>query len=356
MVESLMVPGKKSSRESTINERAQHFLKVLIERYIQDGEPVGSRTLARDSGLELSPATIRNVMSDLEDMGLIHSPHTSAGRVPTVSGYRMFVDSLITLKPLEAASIKQLRSGLISDSDPKMLVESASQLLSGLTHMAGVVMIPRRNQVVFRQIEFLPLSGKRVLTILVTREGEVHNRVIETKKSYTPSELEQAANLLNNHYTGRCIEDMHRRLVKEMEETKDSMNRIMANALEMAEKVLEPNESGDYVMAGQTNLMDFNDLAQMNLLRKLFDSFTEKHELLQLLDASMKANGVQIFIGEESGYQNLDHCSLVTAPYEVDERIAGVLGVVGPTRMAYDRVIPIVDITAKLLGAALKPR
>jgi len=348
---------KKAFVEPMITERAQYFLKVLIERYIRDGEPVGSRTLSRDSGLDLSPATIRNVMSDLEDLGLVASPHTSAGRIPTVSGYRLFVDSLLTLIPLESTEVSELREKLAGESDAKNLVESASRVLSGLTHMAGVVMVPRREQVVFRQIEFLPLSGNRVLTILVTREGDVHNRIIETRKAFSPAQLQQAANLLNQHYAGEGLEEMHRLLVAEMEEARNQMNRIMVRALEMAEQVIDTSsDSDDYVMAGQTNLMDFNELAQMGRLRSLFDSFTQKHELLHLLDESMRAEGVQIFIGEESGYQPLDHCSLVAAPYEINDQVAGVLGVIGPTRMAYDRVIPIVDITAKLLGAALKPR
>jgi len=351
------VTVKKVSSELSVNERAQHLLKVLIERYIQDGEPVGSRTLSRDSGLDLSPATIRNVMADLEDLGLVSSPHTSAGRVPTASGYRMFVDTLVTLKPLEAGKIKQLETGLYTSADPKILVESASKLLSRLTHMAGLVMIPRRKQLTFRQIEFLPLSSKRLLTILVTTEGEVHNRVIDVRKSYTASQLVQFANMLNQHYSGLSMEDMHQRLVREMEQARKDMNQIMAQALEMAEQVIDPEISGDdYVMAGQTNLMDFNDFSQMNKLRELFDSFTEKNEILHLLDGSMLAEGVQLFIGEESGYRALDQCSLVTAPYQVDSKVAGVLGVVGPTRMAYDRVIPIVDITAKLLSTAMQTR
>jgi heat-inducible transcriptional repressor len=348
---------KQKSGDTPVNERAQHFLKVLIERYIRDGEPVGSRTLARDSGLELSPATIRNVMSDLEELGLVVSPHTSAGRIPTVSGYRMFVDSLVILKPLESREVSRLRQELEGEAEARRLVASASQLLSGITHMAGVVMVPRREQVMFRQIDFLPLSGNRVLTILVTSDGEVHNRIISTRKAFSPYELQEAANFLNQAYPGEGLEEMRRRLTEAMEDDRNRMNRIMVRALQMAEQVISsPDDEEGYVMAGQTNLMDFDELAQMDRLRNLFDSFTQKHELLHLLDESMRAEGVQIFIGEESGYQPLDHCSLVTAPYEIEDQVAGVLGVIGPTRMAYDRVIPIVDVTAKLLGAALKPR
>ena len=349
--------GRQSSRTGIANERALYFLKVLVERYIREGEPIGSRTLAKDSGLDLSPATIRNVMSDLEEMGFVSSPHTSAGRVPTISGYRMFVDSLITLRPLDSMEVVRLQRDLVGEGDRTRLVQSASNLLSGLTHMAGVVMIPRRDNVRLRQIEFLPMSGTRVLTILVTSDGEVHNRIIETHRVYSRSELEQSANYITRHYAGIALESIHDRLVQEMQDARDDMNKIMTDALAMADQVLESaTEAEDYVISGQTNLMDFDELAQMDRLRQLFNSFTEKQELLHLLDESMRAQGVQIFIGEESGYGPLDACSLVTAPYEIDNKVMGVLGVIGPTRMAYDRVIPIVDVTAKLLGAALKSR
>ncbi len=352
-----VVEQKEVHLEKPVSERAQHFLKVLIERYIREGEPVGSRTLARDSGLDLSPATIRNVLSDLEEMGLVESPHTSAGRVPTVSGYRLFVDTLVTLKPLDSSEVLLLKEEIVGDRQDKLIVESASQMLSGLTHLAGVVMVPRRERVIFRQIEFLPLSGNRVLTILVTMEGEVHNRIIETNKPFSLSQLQEAANVLNQHYAGDELEVIHRKLLEEMDQARSGMNDIMVRALEMAEKVIDSTgENGDCVIAGQTNLMDFDELAQMDRLRSLFDSFNQKQELLHLLDVSMEAKGLQIFIGEESGYGPLDHCSLVTAPYQIDDQVAGMLGVIGPTRMPYDRVIPIVDVTAKLLGAALKSR
>ena len=349
--------SREGSRNGVVNERALYFLKVLAERYIRDGEPIGSRTLAKDSGMDLSPATIRNVMSDLEELGLVASPHTSAGRVPTSSGYRMFIDSLITLKPLDSEEMTRLQRDLVGETDRGSLVQSASRLLSGLTHMAGVVMIPKRDDVRLRQIEFLPMSGTRVLTILVTSSGEVHNRLIDTQRVYSRSELEQSANYITRHFAGVPLEAIHDRLVQEMQEARDGMNRIMSEAMEMADQVLESaREAEDCVISGQTNLMDFDELAQMDRLRELFNSFTEKRELLHLLDESMRAQGVQIFIGDESGYRPLEACSLVTAPYEVDNRVMGVLGVIGPTRMAYDRVIPIVDVTAKLLGAALKSR
>lgn len=347
---------KKRLEKDSIGERAQYFLKVLIERYIADGQPVGSRTLARDAGLDLSPATIRNVLADLEDMGLVASPHTSAGRVPTVSGYRLFVDSLLTVKPLATMEIGQLRQQLDLQHEPANLLESASTMLSGFTRMAGVVMLPRRERITLRQIEFLPLSGNRVLTILVTQKDEVHNRIISTKRVYTPAELTQAANLLNQTFCGKTLDAMRKKLFEDIQKTRGDLDRTMARAVEMAGQVFQTNEcdGSDCLISGQTNLMDFEDLSDMTSLRHLFDAFAEKHEILHLLDQCMQAEGVQIFIGEESGYQHFDNCSVVTAPYQVDNEVAGVLGVIGPTRMAYDRVIPIVDVTAKLLGAALK--
>ena len=348
---------KKTLDENVLGERAQYFLKVLIESYIAEGVPVGSRTLARDAGLDLSPATIRNVMADLEELGLVAAPHTSAGRVPTISGYRLFVDSLLTVKPLANLEIGQLREQLDLEQEPSNLLESASNMLSGLTRMAGVVMLPRRDRIAFRQIEFLPLSGNRVLVILVTSEDEVHNRIIHTKRSYSRAELEQAANYLNHTFTGHTLDSMRKKLFQDMRETRADLDRIMARAVAMAGQVFETEESGsDCLISGQTNLMGFDDLGDMARLRQLFDAFAEKHEILHLLDQCMQADGIQIFIGEESGYQHFDNCSVVTAPYEVDNEVAGVLGVIGPTRMAYDRVIPIVDVTAKLLGAALKQR
>lgn len=347
--------------ENAISERAQHFLKVLIERYIRDGHPVGSRTLAKDAGLDLSPATIRNVMADLEDLGFVASPHTSAGRVPTVSGYRLFVDSLLSLKPLDKALLRQLQQTLDTREAPSGLVDSASRLLSNLTHLAGVVMVPKHNQVKVRQIEFVPLSDVRVLTVIVTSAGEVYNRIIETSRVFNRSELEQLSNYITGHYAGNDLAAIRRLVLREMQETKRHLDALMVQALEVASAAFaatdpEKEDQGDFVVAGQTNLMDFDELAQMDRLRSLFDAFTEKQEILHLLDRSLEADGVQIFIGEESGYTTLRDCSVITAPYEVDSEVVGVLGVIGPTRMAYDRVIPIVDITARLLGSALAAR
>ncbi|WP_456404454.1 heat-inducible transcriptional repressor HrcA [Thiolapillus sp.] len=341
--------------EKALNERAQHFLKVLIERYIRDGQPVGSRTLAKDAGMELSPATIRNVMADLEDLGLVTSPHTSAGRVPTVNGYRLFVDSLISLQPVDRQSIKRLRGELEGKEAPQNLIETASRFLSGLTHMAGVVMIPRHDQVIIRELQFVHLSDMRVLAILVTSQGEVLNRIVETSRLFTRSELVQASRFINAHYSGLELEAIKGRIVREMEEHQQDMDKLMREALSIADQALQDeDEEQDYVVSGQTNLMDFDELAQLDRIKMVFDAFTEKQEILHLLDRCSQAEGVQLFIGEESGYGPLDKCSVVTAPYEMDNTVVGVLGVIGPTRMAYDRVIPIVDITAKMLGSALK--
>lgn len=345
------------SVDPAMNERAQYFLKVLIERYIRDGQPVGSRTLARDAGLDLSPATIRNVMADLEDLGFIFSPHTSAGRIPTVPGYRMFVDTLISLQPLDERLQREVERQLDLDESPARLVQSASRLLSSLTHLAGMVMVPKQNQVRVKQIEFIPLSELRVLSVIVTSGGEVFNRVLETSRPFSRAELEQAGNYINRHYGGRALDVVRKQLLGEMQRTRESMDEVMAEAMQMARVAFrEDKKDSDFVLAGQTNLMDFDELAHMDQLRQLFDAFTEKREILHLLDRCLEADGVQIFIGEESGYSTLKDCSVITAPYEIDSEVVGVLGVIGPTRMPYDRVIPIVDITARMLGAALKSR
>ena len=336
-----------------LSERAQVMLRALIERYERDGQPVGSRTLAREAGLELSPATIRNVMSDLEELGFVASPHTSAGRVPTVQGYRFFVDTLLTVQPLDLNSLEQMRLQLESERESRELVESASGLLSGITQLAGVVTLPKHEHALFKRVEFMPLSGNRVLAILVTGEDEVENRILTAEKRHSPAELQQASNYLNELFAGKELEDVRETLLREMQETRSSMNSMMVTAMQMADQVLERNRSEDFVMAGQTNLMGFQELCDIDKLRKLFDAFQQKRDILHLLDQCVHGKGIQIFIGEESGYGMLDECSMVTAPYTVGGRILGVLGVIGPTRMAYDRVIPIVDATARLLGAAL---
>lgn len=334
-----------------LTDRARTLLKILVERYIAEGEPVGSRTLSRHSGLDLSPASIRNIMSDLEEMGFVASPHTSAGRVPTPRGYRFFVDTLLTVRPLDQDALGLLEKQLAPD-DPHKLLSSASTLLSDLTHFAGLVMTPRRNPV-FRQIEFINLSEKRVLLIIVTQEGEVENRVLLTDRPYSQAQLTESANYFNRHFAGRTFDQVRTALKDELGRMRDDMQALMTAALNAGSEALE-GQRESVVVSGSRNLLDVQDLsANMQNLRRLFDAFEQKTSLLALLEQSRNAQGVQIFIGGESDTLPLDECSLVTAPYEVDGQVVGTLGVVGPTRMAYERVVPIVDITAKLLSSAL---
>ncbi len=340
-----------------LNERSLQLLKTLVERYISDGQPVGSRVLSKGSELKLSPATIRNVMADLEDMGLVHSPHTSAGRIPTVSGYRMFVDTLLTYKPLESKDLSRLHEGLSAKEDNGDMIGTASRLLAELTQMAGIVTLPKREQVYLRHIEFLPLSNTRVLVIFVTNEQEVHNKIIRTDKKFSAADLQQSANFINSTYAGRSLQAVREAVLKELKEDQQRMNQGMMDAIKIAQLALEPNgKKEDYVLAGETNLMGFSELSNRDYLKKLFEAFSQKQSVLHLLDQCMKAEGVQIFIGEESGYQAFEQCSLVTSSYSVSDEVVGVLGVIGPTRMAYEKIIPFVDITAKLLGAALNPK
>lgn len=337
-----------------LSERAQILLKTLVERYVVEGQPVGSRALSRYSGLDLSPASIRNIMADLEDMGFIASPHTSAGRVPTARGYRFFVDTLLTIKPLATIEINQLEEQLHAENTQK-LVASVSHILSDLTRFAGVVMTQRRSSG-FRHIEFLRLSDKRILLILVTPEGDVQNRIIFIEKSYTSAELTEAANILNQNYAGLTFEEIKRRIHEELKQLRENMTELMTAALEAGSRAASESAE-EVVISGESNLLGIEELSSnMASLRKLFDLFERKTGLLQLLDISSRAQGVQIFIGGESGLVPLDECSVVTAPYEVDGQVVGTVGVIGPTRMAYERVIPIVDITAKLLSSALAQR
>jgi heat-inducible transcriptional repressor len=345
--------------EEGLNERAQLLLKALIENYIRDGQPVGSRTLSRDSGLSLSSATIRNVMADLEDLGLVASPHTSAGRIPTDKGYRLFVDTLLKLKPLRHEEIEEIERLLRSDAaNGRSLVQTVSQMLSNVTHMAGLVTLPNPNYVALSQIEFIALSENRALAIMVMSNREVQNRVVQLDRYYSTEELRRAANYLNESFAGRSLPDVRAQLVGQLQETRQHMNQLMQDAIQMAQKVFDakPDEGVEYVIAGETNLMGFAELSNVDRLRRLFEAFNEKHDILRLLDSCLRADGIQIFIGQESGYRILDDISVVTAPYTLDNRVVGVLGIIGPTRMAYERVIPIVDLTAKLLGSALNAR
>ncbi len=335
-----------------LNERARALLKTLVERYIEDGQPVGSRALAKASRLELSAATIRNVMADLEELGFIASPHTSAGHVPTPRGYRFFVDSLLKIKPLEQQTITQLE-GQLHAADPQKLVASASQLLSELTAFAGIVRIPKRRSMGFRHVEFLRLSERRLLLIIVTLEGEVENRVIMTVQDYDTSQLSQTAQYLNEHFSGCDFDSIPATLRQELQSLSRDIQTLMTTALEVGGEALRARNDG-YVLSGESRLIQRDDvISNMDQLRRLFDVFEQKTGLLQLLDVSQRAEGVQIFIGGESDLITLDEFSLVTAPYEVDGQVVGPLGVVAPTRMAYERIIPIVDVTARLLSSAL---
>jgi heat-inducible transcriptional repressor len=335
-----------------LNARAQVLLKFLVERYISDGQPIGSRALAKFSGLELSPASIRNIMADLEEMGFIASPHTSAGRIPTARGYRFFVDTLLTIRPLEEGQMNQLE-GQLNPADPQRLVASASQLLSDLTRFAGVVMTPKRRSQSLKHLEFLSLSDKRVLLIMVTSDGDVQNRIIRTDHNYSPSELTQAANYLNQHYVGSTFEEMRTKIQRELEKLHQDMSTLMQAMLAAGSEGMAEQRDA-YVLSGESNLLRVDDLSSnVSNLRKLFEVFEQKTQLMQILNDSSHAPGVKIFIGGESGVVPLDECSVVTAPYEIDGQIVGTVGVIGPTRMAYERVIPIVDVTAKLLSSAL---
>ena len=335
-----------------MDKRAQILLKTLVEHYISDGQPIGSRTLLQHSGLDVSPATIRNVMSDLEQLGFIASPHTSAGRVPTQKGYRLFVDSLLTVQPLGSQAVQQLKSGL-SSPNPNELINSAADMLSQLTQFAGLVMIPKRKRIAFKHLEFLPLSETRILVIIVTSDGNVQNRIILADKPYSSSELTQASNYFNSHYAGQTFEEVQQNLHSELQQMQSDMNRLMSAAMAASSSQAKGDKDG-VIIAGERNLLQVDELStNVTSLRKLFELFERRTSLMQLLDNSQHAEGIQIFIGGESGYLALDECSMITAPYEADGQVVGTLGVIGPTRMAYERVIPIVDVTAKLLSNAL---
>lgn len=338
-----------------LDARARGLLRSLIAQYIRDGEPVGSRTLARHSGLDVSPATIRNIMADLEEVGLVAAPHTSAGRVPTVQGYRVFVDSLLQVQPLGEGDLAQLRAQVSPGAGTQALLNNASQLLSAMSHFVGVVTVPRREQFAFKHIDFVALDPQRVLVILVFTDHEVQNRIITTRRAYTPSELEQTANYLNAHFAGRPLREIHATLLRELRDTRSAMERVLGAAVEVAEHAFDAGDE-DVLLAGQTRLMGVQDLSDVERLRELFEAFARKREILQLLERCIHAQGVRIFIGEETGLASLDACTVVTAPYAADGKVLGVLGVIGPTRMAYERVIPMVQATADLLGAALNPR
>jgi heat-inducible transcriptional repressor len=335
-----------------LDRRAQTLLKTLIERHIVDGTPIGSRSLSKYSGLDLSPASIRNVMSDLEELGLIASPHTSAGRVPTPRGYRLFVDTMLTVQPMALDQHEQMQDKLHPD-EPQRVLSVAANVLSSLSSFAGVVMTPRSSSV-FKQIEFLRLGEKRILLIIVSPSGDVQNRIILTDKDYTPSQLVEAGNYLNVNFAGRDFDEIRSKLTHEISRLRDDITALLHRAVDVSDQTLNEKASETMVISGERNLLSVEGLTDnMVRLRKLFDLFEQKTSLFQLLDESSRAEGVQIFIGGESKLVPIDELTVVTAPYEVNGKVVGTLGVVGPTRMAYERVIPIVDITAKLVGLAL---
>ncbi|HXC59746.1 MAG TPA: heat-inducible transcriptional repressor HrcA [Steroidobacteraceae bacterium] len=345
--------------ESRLNDRAQQLLKVLIESYIREGQPVGSRSLSRDSGMNLSSATIRNVMADLEAFGFVSSPHTSAGRIPTPKGYRFFIDTLLKVQPLEAAAAEKLRREFAGNEDSRGLVSVASQLLSNVTQLAGVVSLHTPQAASLTHIEFLPLSDRRVLAILVFDNRDVENRVVQLDRQIPIEELRRTANALNEQFRGRTVEQVRQDLIDQLSEMREKLNQGMVDTISVAQQVfVDTPRRGDLelVVAGETKLMGFAELGSVEKLRRLFEAFNEKREILQMLDMSLHGQGVQIFIGQESGYQILDDCSVVAAPYRSDDGTVGVIGVIGPTRMAYERVIPVVDLTARLLGSALNSR
>lgn len=349
------MPRPKKSQE--LPERSLFLFKSIVDHFINDGQPVGSRTLARDLGLDLSAATIRNVMSDLEDLGLLHSPHTSAGRIPTARGYRLFVDTLLRVGDLGDEEIQRMAEEMDAVNNMQNLMQRTSSMLSDITHLASVVMLPRIEQSTLNQVEFVSLSDNRILVIFVMSDNEVQNRIIHTARTFSASELEQAGNYLNKMFTGKDLNDIRKDMLAELESMKENVNRLMQAAIEMAQQAIDTNsQDGDYVLAGETNLMGVSGWDDIERLKRLFDAFNQKRDILHLLEQSINAKGVQIFIGEESGYEVLDDCSIVTSAYESEGQILGVLGVIGPTRMDYERVIPIVDLTAKMLGSALNSR
>ncbi len=339
---------------SDLAQRSQQVLKALIEHYISDAQPVGSKVLSESGSLALSSASIRNVMADLEALGYVRSPHTSAGRIPTVRGYRFFVDSLITIQPIDAQALQQLQYSLSADLSRDQLIEVASRMLSDVSRQAGLVTLPRSDEETLRQVEFLPLSEGRVLVVLVVGKQEVQNRVIQPQRALSETELRQAANFINAHYAGRPLSQVRSALLQEMQRDKDKLTLLMQSAIDLAGRAFGKCAEKGYRLAGESRLLEPGAGTDMERLRSLFEAFEQKKDILDLMERCMEAEGTQVYIGEESGFEVLDDYSVITTPYQLSGSKVGVLGVIGPTRMAYERVIPLVDITAKLLGAALE--
>jgi len=350
-----MSTGLPREQYNDLSERAGVLLRTLVALHIRDGQPVGSRTLGEEAGLRVSPATIRNAMAELEDLGFLRSPHTSAGRVPTAQGYRFFVDTVLQLRePPEAGDLSTLRSGLDPDRDARELLQSASSLLSSITSQAGLVTVPRPARQPLRQVEFLPLSGDRVLVILVLNRREVQNRIIHTRRVFSESELKDAAQLLNERFAGRELQDVQEELEREMAAARSRLDGFLSDSLELAQTALaEDDSSQDCLIVGESRLFEGASAEELDQLRQLLSALERKQDLLHLLERCSVADGVKIFIGEEAGAEAFGDYSFVTAPYGDGTRRLGVLGVIGPTRMAYDRVIPIVDVTSRMLTRAL---
>ena len=338
-----------------LNERAAILLKQLVASYIIDGQPVGSRKLAQDAGLDISSATIRNVMSGLEKNGLVVAPHTSAGRIPTEQGLRLFVDSLLEIQPIEEKLISQLQQKLDPDKEVAELVKEASQLVSEMTQMAGIISVPKNTQAKLRHIEFLPLPEKRVLAIMVTNEKDVQNKVLHLDREYTASELQSAANYLNQQFIGKDINEIRDSLLRDLDRTRRDVDNVMRTAVEVADRALnDDREKPEFIVQGEKNLIRYSASSNREQLQHLFEIFDRKREMLGLFDRCVHCEGVKIFIGHEAGFAGFGDCSVITAPYSVAGKPVGVLGVIGPSRMNYDHIIPVVDVTARLLSDALK--
>jgi len=342
-------------KNKTPSDRAKRILSAIIDNYIEEGTPIGSKKLSTYNRFNLSSATIRNVMSDLEDLGFIASPHTSAGRIPTSKGYRFFIDRLLEFQPVDSnefASIKNTVSQ--TKSSNKDLATNVSTILSAITQLAGIVTVPKKHKSTLKEIDFIPLSEQRVLAIVVINDSEVENKILQMKRNYSRDELQISANYLNQNYVGRSFEYIKNDLLTKLKETSALANSLMNNIINIADELLTNQNKDEYVVTGKDQLLDFEELSDINQLKDLFDAFNEQQQLLQLLDKSMSTSNIQIFIGQESGYRIFDNCTLITAPYTNEVGSVGVLGVIGPTRIAYQRVIPIVDVTAKLLSQSLK--
>ncbi len=361
-----MIKNSKPTRPDSLNnvselsDRAQSLLKSLVEKYIDDGQPVGSQALSKNSDLELSSASIRNVLADLEAKGLVQSPHTSAGRVPTDLGYRFFVDSLVTVNPVNKSQAVDIYNQIRMDANANNIVASATDVLSEITQLTSVVMLPRRKHTQLRKIEFLPLSQNRVLAIIVVNECEVENRILNTSRDHSADELQKVANYLNSMFAGTDVKTVRQQLVTEMKIAREEVNDFMVTLVDVADQLFPDNLSAselqpdELLVAGKTNLVSFQEMADTEKLKQLFEVFKQKQTILEVLDQCLLASRMQIYIGGESGRQELDDCSIITTPYEVNGELLGVLGVIGPMRMKYQKVIPVVDITAKILGSALE--